>query len=264
MAFKLEIVKDVYKPEDLVAVKIERVRNQFGKPTNKFVLHVDNDVFGLLSDSYTFISSKELADLVVTSTGMELSAYNYNRGSLTCYFTTKTSSKELQKQERFIKLAKLILSVPDQEVFDLRVKSGIFFTNNYTGSARLTWGAHIIVQHPKKGAFTIPLTKLLQIGQSHLPSAIEFVESLKVDKPDPVKLLNDISAIPRDEFLSLIGTYISRKQLEEIVETLESIEKDYDTVYLLACIAWKAPHKVGSCLQVVSDILNINKTSEAS
>ncbi|RLA79504.1 MAG: hypothetical protein DRG33_03895 [Deltaproteobacteria bacterium] len=262
MAFKLGVVEDVYKPEDLVSIKVERVKNQFGEPTNKFVLYVDKDVFGLLSASYTFISSKELADLVVKNTDMVLSAYNYSNGSLTCYFTTKTDSEELQKQERFAKLAKLILSIPDEEVVDLHVRPGIFFTNNYTGSARLTWGAHIIVQCSDKGVYTIPLTKLLQTSQSHLPSAIEFVESLKVDKPDPVRLLESISAIPRDEFLSLVSTYISQKQLDDIVKTLETIEKDYDTVYLLACIAWKAPHKVSVCLQIVSDILKLKERAD--
>jgi len=260
MAFKLDTVKDVFQPEDLVAIRIERVRNQFGEPTNKFILYVDKDVFGLLSANYTFISSKELADLVVKNTDMELSAYSYNKGSLTCYFTTKTDSEELQRQERFIKLAKLMFTIPDEEVVSLQVKPGIFFTNNYTGSARLTWGAHIIVQCSGRGAYTIPLTKLAQTSQSHLPSAIEFIESLKVDKPDPVKLLDDISNIPRDEFLSLVGVHISRKQLEDVVKSLEVIEKDYDTVYLLAGIAWKLPHKIGICLQIVADILETNRT----
>jgi len=256
MPIKLSTIKHKQSTDDLVPVMLERITNQFGELSNRFLIHVNDDVFGVFSENYTYISSKELVRIIEQHTSLRMSHKRYNKGILTVYLEDPADDAQLLEQLELIKLAKLLMDYDDDDLMDIVSRSGIFFVNSYNGASKLVIGLHISVRSAETVLFDVPVMRIFKDAQAHLPQATNFIKSLDISRPNILKSLEQLKSINTAKFVRTLQYYFPKKKLQMILESLSSFKPQYSVIDLLACLGYMFPYDTSLCVNIVSQFLN--------
>ena len=242
ITFPLSEVEESFKPDDLVPITIQKVKNPVTNNfVDKYIIHVNGDSFGLFSGRYVYCSTKGLVD--------KLKNYNlvnktYSNGFLTVYLEHKEQAKVFELNESELKA--LLLLRPELENLNKEVTSGIFITNSYTGTSKLSIGNYIKISGNEDVFVKYYVANQKTIHISSITSTVENLEAFEIS-------IEDVKKIDPVYFESLLP--LSKKKLEELKAHARNV-MPYNTLHLLIILSQIAPNSMEEIGKIVSKFLN--------
>ena len=236
----LRDIKDRYDADDFVPVTIERVTHiQSNKKTNKFIIYVNNtDAFGLLSENYSYISSKALANKL-SKEGYLVKHFMYTKGyMLVTLYNPEWPVLDMNDEEREL-LHYLTNNDNVKKLTDPKstYRTALYFLNNYSGESRLRIGFSLLIAE----SISLPLNKLQQ-SYIHMGNLIEDIKAIK----QPDSMLQQLKQQSGYDLLTYLKHIILNKSdIETITGVFEELGiQDPNALQVLTTIAILFPNKI--------------------
>jgi len=247
----LKEVKDTYKADDFVPVTIQRVKHLHSdKFLNKFIIYVnDSDAFGLLSENYSYISSKALATKL-TKEGYLVKNFTYSKGyMLVTLYSPEWPVLDMNEDEKQL----LNLLTNNKNVMKLTnpqsvYRVSMFFLNNYSGESKLRIGFSLLIADE----ISLPVNKLSE-SYVHMGNLIEDIKSVKEPENFLQKLRNQSGY---DLLTYLKHVALTKTDVKLLSATFEELNKtDPSALEVLTALAILLPHKAYSIVKSGIDLL---------
>jgi len=226
----LGTIKDAYKPNDLVPVIIENVINKNSSlHSNKYIIHLGSYSFGLFSERYTYVSTKELVDNIQKS-GYTMQ-YFYQYGGFIEAMLTKNKDTKLFNLDEKSKKIIAILSNVDYNFLNIKTTEGIYIINNYAGTSKLIMGNALIVSHSETKRKISIKVDINNIEKAHMRSSIEKAEKTS-DSGFSDFNVDTIKNINVNIAESILEDVMPKKDFKHMKEDLTALEA-YTTWHMI-------------------------------
>lgn len=235
----LKDVEDTYIPDDLVNIQIDRIKNRKGEYINKYIIHVENDSYGLLSDRYVYVSSKEIKDKF-TKAGYKLKSMKLTGPFLKMDIEDK-AEKTFTIDDDDLQLISMLMDV-DKKLIQSKTILNAYIINNYSGENKINVGNQLtILDNNRNELAHIPIPAS-NISNPHLSS----IETTLGEYENKISsnLISKIKNIPIKDAENEFKKYVSEKFIEKMKDTLSGIlDTKYNPFHMIIYLAYFANKK---------------------
>lgn len=251
----LNEIDDTIRVNDIYPILVKRVKNLKGEKTDKFLIFIEDDVFGLLSYRYFLCNTKELIKDIASNISIE---HTYRKGRVFVRILGDKPAPHRIEEETL----KVLRVLSDSPVLNTKSRINTYISNSYNGITRLTFGQELQLFYSddnKEKKISLPIT-CVDVKGKHVSTLKEQL-SLIMSNQDltPVEKMLDIP------FIEEVASALPRTIVQKVNVVMSALPKTmWNFLVSYACVIDSELFNLVDFLGVIQKHINKQKETKVT